>query len=100
MGQTALPADQADRAHRPRHAARAPGHARRRFRIGPDQTGDAGSDTGGAEVVEVSPDQLVAAASAWRVFPSRMQLTFMSPITLTAVRQRSRNQSTGSSSAM
>src|SRR5439155_4120017 len=33
-------------------------------------------------------------------FPSRMQLTFMSPITLMAVRQRSRNQSTGRSSAM
>jgi hypothetical protein len=35
-----------------------------------------------------------------RVFPSRTQLTFMSPITLMAVRHRSRNQSTGSSSAM
>src|SRR5215831_711273 len=34
------------------------------------------------------------------IVPSRMQLTFMSPMTLMAVRQRSRNQSTGSSSAI
>lgn len=35
-----------------------------------------------------------------RVWPSSMQLTFMSPRTLITVRQRSRNQSTGSSRAM
>src|SRR5688572_1778076 len=34
------------------------------------------------------------------VFPSRMQATFISPITLMVVRQRSRNQSTGNNSAI
>ena len=45
-----------------------------------------------------SSDGAVAAVEGPR-FPSSMQLTFMSPITLTIVRQRSRNQSTVSSSA-